>query len=118
MRRKLRVLVLGAGVVGTTAAWYLSKAGVEVEVVDRQLEKGADLAGSRGCAADPALAALGSGPLAMAGAVPILLQQRRGPASYRADSSSLALLAQLPASAAALNRRTEAWNCFTTPRSH
>ena len=32
----MRVLVLGAGVVGTTSAWYLSQAGHEVTVVDRQ----------------------------------------------------------------------------------
>jgi D-amino-acid dehydrogenase len=32
----LRVLVLGAGVVGTTSAWYLARAGHEVTVVDRQ----------------------------------------------------------------------------------
>ncbi len=32
----MRVLVLGAGVVGTTSAWYLARAGHEVVVVDRQ----------------------------------------------------------------------------------
>jgi D-amino-acid dehydrogenase len=32
----LRVLVLGAGVVGTTSAWYLAASGHEVVVVDRQ----------------------------------------------------------------------------------
>ena len=32
----MRVVVLGAGVVGTTTAWYLAKAGHEVTVVDRQ----------------------------------------------------------------------------------
>lgn len=32
----MRVVVLGAGVVGVTTAWYLSKAGIEVEVVERQ----------------------------------------------------------------------------------
>jgi D-amino-acid dehydrogenase len=32
----LRVLVLGAGVIGTTSAWYLARAGHEVVVVDRQ----------------------------------------------------------------------------------
>jgi len=32
----VRVLVLGAGVVGVTSAWYLAEAGHEVTVVDRQ----------------------------------------------------------------------------------
>ncbi|WP_153129930.1 D-amino acid dehydrogenase [Dechloromonas hortensis] len=32
----MRILVLGAGVVGTTSAWYLAQAGHEVTVVDRQ----------------------------------------------------------------------------------
>jgi D-amino-acid dehydrogenase len=32
----MKVLVLGAGVIGTTSAWYLAKAGHEVTVVDRQ----------------------------------------------------------------------------------
>ncbi len=32
----MRVFVLGAGVIGTTAAWYLHKAGHDVTVLDRQ----------------------------------------------------------------------------------
>jgi D-amino-acid dehydrogenase len=32
----VRILVLGAGVIGTTSAWYLAQAGHEVTVVDRQ----------------------------------------------------------------------------------
>lgn len=32
----MKVLILGSGVIGTTAAWYLNAAGHEVEVVDRQ----------------------------------------------------------------------------------
>jgi D-amino-acid dehydrogenase len=32
----MRVLVLGAGVVGTTAAWYLAKAGHDVTVIERE----------------------------------------------------------------------------------
>ncbi len=32
----MKILVLGAGVVGTTSAWYLARAGHEVTVVDRQ----------------------------------------------------------------------------------
>ena len=35
-RRDMRVLVLGAGVVGTTAAWYLARAGHSVAVIDRR----------------------------------------------------------------------------------
>ena len=32
----MKILVLGAGVIGTTSAWYLAQAGHEVMVVDRQ----------------------------------------------------------------------------------
>jgi D-amino-acid dehydrogenase len=31
-----KILILGAGVVGTTSAWYLAKAGYQVTVIDRQ----------------------------------------------------------------------------------
>jgi D-amino-acid dehydrogenase len=34
----MNVVVLGAGVIGTTSAWYLARAGHEVTVVDRQPE--------------------------------------------------------------------------------
>ncbi|MBB4198002.1 D-amino acid dehydrogenase small subunit [Rhodoblastus sphagnicola] len=34
----MKILVLGSGVVGTTTAYYLAKAGHEVEVIDRQAE--------------------------------------------------------------------------------
>lgn len=36
----MKVLVLGAGVVGTTSAWYLAQAGHQVRVVDRQAVPG------------------------------------------------------------------------------
>lgn len=35
-RKIVKIVVLGAGVVGTTSAWYLSRAGHEVTVVERQ----------------------------------------------------------------------------------
>jgi D-amino-acid dehydrogenase len=35
-RKNMRVLILGSGVIGTAVAYYLARAGHEVEVVDRQ----------------------------------------------------------------------------------
>jgi D-amino-acid dehydrogenase len=32
----MKVVVMGAGVIGVTTAWYLARAGAEVEVIDRQ----------------------------------------------------------------------------------
>ena len=44
----LKVLVLGAGVVGVTTAWYLAKSGVEVEVIDRQPAAGLETSFANG----------------------------------------------------------------------
>ena len=33
---QMKVVVLGAGVIGVTSAWYLAKGGHEVTVIDRQ----------------------------------------------------------------------------------
>ena len=54
----MRVIVLGAGVVGTTAAWYLTAAGHEVTVVDRQPEAALETSFANGgqisvCHAEP-----------------------------------------------------------------
>ena len=32
----MRIVILGAGVIGVTQAWYLARAGHEVTVIDRQ----------------------------------------------------------------------------------
>jgi D-amino-acid dehydrogenase len=32
----VKIIVLGSGVIGTTSAYYLAKAGHEVTVIDRQ----------------------------------------------------------------------------------
>ncbi|WP_275656330.1 FAD-dependent oxidoreductase, partial [Salmonella enterica] len=32
----MRVVILGSGVVGVTSAWYLSQAGHDVTVIDRE----------------------------------------------------------------------------------
>ncbi|MGL5954663.1 MAG: FAD-dependent oxidoreductase [Providencia rustigianii] len=34
----MKVLILGAGVIGVTTAWYLAQEGHEVLVVDRQMD--------------------------------------------------------------------------------
>ena len=44
----MKVFVLGAGVVGTAAAWYLAEAGHEVSVFDRQPEAGAETSFANG----------------------------------------------------------------------
>jgi D-amino-acid dehydrogenase len=44
----MRVIVLGAGVVGTTAAWYLARAGHVVTVVDRREDAGLETSFANG----------------------------------------------------------------------
>jgi D-amino-acid dehydrogenase len=44
----VKVLVLGAGVVGVTSAWYLAQAGHEVLVVDRQAQAGMETSFANG----------------------------------------------------------------------
>lgn len=45
----MKVVVLGAGVVGTTSAWYLRKAGHEVTVLDRQPGPARETSFANGC---------------------------------------------------------------------
>jgi len=44
----MRVVVLGAGVIGVTGAWYLARAGHEVTLVDRQAEAGMETSFANG----------------------------------------------------------------------
>ena len=44
----MRVVVLGAGVVGVTCAWYLAESGHEVTVVDRQAQAGMETSFANG----------------------------------------------------------------------
>lgn len=44
----MKVLVLGAGIVGTTSAWYLAKAGYQVTVVERQPAAGMETSFANG----------------------------------------------------------------------
>jgi len=54
----MKVIVLGAGVIGTTSAWYLAQAGHEVEVVERREGAGRETSFANGgqisvCHAEP-----------------------------------------------------------------
>jgi D-amino-acid dehydrogenase len=44
----MKVFVLGAGVVGTTAAWYLARAGHEVTVIEREAQAGLETSYANG----------------------------------------------------------------------
>ena len=44
----MKVLVLGAGVVGVSSAWYLARAGHEVTVIDRQPSPGQETSFANG----------------------------------------------------------------------
>lgn len=44
----MKVLILGAGVVGVSSAWYLAKLGHEVTVVDRQAAAGLETSFANG----------------------------------------------------------------------
>ena len=44
----MKILVLGAGVVGVTAAWYLADAGHEVSVLERRAEPGLETSFANG----------------------------------------------------------------------
>jgi D-amino-acid dehydrogenase len=71
----MRILILGAGVVGVTSAWYLARAGHEVTVLDRQ--PGAALETSFGNAGQisPGYASPWAGPGVPAKAIKWLLQK-------------------------------------------
>ena len=44
----MKVLVLGAGVVGVASAWYLARAGHQVTVIDRQAAAGMETSFANG----------------------------------------------------------------------
>lgn len=48
VRNMMKIIVLGAGVVGTTAAWYLHQKGYEVTVIDRQPNAGLETSFANG----------------------------------------------------------------------
>jgi D-amino-acid dehydrogenase len=58
----VKVLVLGAGVIGVTTAWYLQEAGHAVTVIDRQAEAGMETSFANAGQVSPGLSAPWAGP--------------------------------------------------------
>lgn len=58
----MKVIVLGAGVVGVTSAWYLAQQGHEVEVVDRQPGAGLETSFANAGQVSPGYSAPWAGP--------------------------------------------------------
>jgi D-amino-acid dehydrogenase len=58
----MRVLILGSGVIGTTVAYYLARAGHEVEVIDRQPGPGLETSYANAGEVSPGYSAPWAGP--------------------------------------------------------
>ena len=87
----MKILVLGAGVVGTTSAWFLSKAGHEVTVVERQADAGLETSFANGGQISVSHALPWANPAAPAKALrwllkedaPLLFRMRLDPFQWR-----------------------------------
>ncbi|MGP9813789.1 D-amino acid dehydrogenase [Rhodopseudomonas sp. NSM] len=78
----MRVLVLGAGVVGVTTAYYLAKAGFEVTVIDRQPGPGLETSFANAGEVSPGYASPWAGPSVPRKAIQWMLD-RHGPLVVR-----------------------------------
>jgi D-amino-acid dehydrogenase len=58
----LRIVILGAGVIGTTSAWYLAQAGHDVTVLDRQHAAGMETSFANAGQVSPGMSAPWAGP--------------------------------------------------------
>ena len=86
----MRILILGAGVIGTTTAWYLARAGHEVTVVERQPDVAFETSFANAGQISPGYASPWAGPGIPRKALVWLLMEH-GPLSLRSDGT----LAQL-----------------------
>jgi D-amino-acid dehydrogenase len=71
----MKVLILGSGVIGTTAAWYLAEAGHEVEVIDRQPGPGLETSFANAGEISPGYASPWAGPGVPVKAIKWILMQ-------------------------------------------
>ena len=82
----MRILILGAGVVGVTSAWYLARAGHEVVVLDRQPAAALETSFGNAGQISPGYASPWAGPGVPAKAVKWLLQ-KHPPLSLQPDGT-------------------------------
>ncbi|MEH6415938.1 D-amino acid dehydrogenase [Pseudomonas sp. CGJS7] len=73
----MKVLILGSGVIGTTAAYYLAKAGHEVEVIDRQSAPAMETSYANAGEVSPGYSAPWAGPGVPLKAIKWLLMRHR-----------------------------------------
>ena len=78
----MKVIVLGAGVIGVTSAWYLARAGHEVTVIDRQDGAGLETSFANAGEVSPGYASPWAGPGVPVKAIKWLLM-RHGPLALR-----------------------------------
>lgn len=78
----MRILVLGAGVVGLLTAWFLSEAGCDVTVVDRNEVPGGDASAGNGAQLSYNFVAPFASPETLRH-LPALLRERDGPTRMR-----------------------------------
>jgi D-amino-acid dehydrogenase len=62
MKAGMKIVILGSGVIGTTAAWYLARAGHTVTVVDRQPAAGMETSFANAGEVSPGYSAPWAGP--------------------------------------------------------
>ncbi|NMM27937.1 MAG: D-amino acid dehydrogenase [Glaciimonas sp.] len=82
----MRILILGAGVVGVTSAWYLAHAGHDVTVIERQPEAALETSFGNAGQISPGYAAPWAGPGVPAKAIKWLLQ-KHPPLSLKPDGT-------------------------------
>ena len=79
----MRVLVLGAGVIGVTTAYYLARQGYDVVVVDRQLDVAQEASCANAGQISPGYASPWAAPGIPLKAIKWLLQRRHAPFSVK-----------------------------------
>ncbi|WP_034944864.1 D-amino acid dehydrogenase [Erwinia oleae] len=86
----MRVVILGSGVVGVASAWYLSRAGHEVTVIDRQPDVALETSAANAGQISPGYAAPWAAPGVPLKAIKWLFQ-RHAPLAIRPDGSRFQL---------------------------